>query len=376
MTGQQRILVVDDTPANIAIIGQAISACYDIIVATNGPDALRLAAADPLPDLILLDILMPGMDGYEVCQRLKADPLTRKIPVIFITALSEVNEEGKGFLLGAVDYITKPISPPIVRARVATQLALHDQKRELERLVNERTRELENTQDMMIRSLAILAEYRDNETGGHIIRTQHYVRILANELKRGGKFASLFADSRYEELLFKSTPLHDVGKVAIPDQTLLKPGQLTATEFAEIKKHSIYGGDALRRAEESLGVAVPSTFLDVAKKMAYSHHEKYDGSGYPQGLCGEEIPVEGRIMAMADIYDALVSKRTYKPPFSHAHACRIILRGDGRVAPCHFDPEVLAAFSRTQHEFKKVAAQFADSEEERLALDENDSSPI
>jgi putative two-component system response regulator len=374
MPPRQRILVVDDTPANIAIIGLAISDLYEIIVATSGSDALRLAGVAPLPDLILLDILMPGMDGYEVCQKLKESPITRNIPVIFITALSEVNEEEKGFLLGAVDYITKPISPPIVRARVATHLALHDQTRELELLVDQRTRELEINQDMTIRSLAILAEYRDNETGGHIIRTQHYVRILTNELKTSPKFAPLFADSRYEELLFKSTPLHDVGKVAIPDHILLKPSRLSEEEFAEIKKHSSYGGDALRKAEESLATGTTSTFLEVAKKMAYSHHEKYDGSGYPEGLSGDDIPVEGRLMAIADIYDALVSKRTYKPPFSHAKACRIILQGDGRVEPGHFDPEVLAAFARRQDAFKEVARQFADSEEERQVLD-GDESP-
>ena len=369
MTAQQRILVVDDTPANIAIIGLAISDLYEIIVATNGNEALRLAQAEPLPDLILLDIMMPGMDGYEVCQRLKENPLTKKIPVIFITALSEVNEEEKGFLLGGADYITKPISPPIVRARVATQLALHNQHRELERLVDLRTRELEMNQDLTIRSLAILAEYRDNETGGHIIRTRHYVRILAADLKQHAKFATLFADNRYEENLVKSTPLHDIGKIAIPDSILLKPGPLTAEDFAEMKNHTKYGGDALLKAEESLGAENTSTFLEVAKQIAYSHHEKYDGTGYPDGLHGDDIPIEGRIMTIGDIYDALVSKRVYKPAFSHAKACRIILEGDGRVEPTHFDPQVLAAFARRQDDFKKVASQFADSEEERQALD-------
>ena len=317
---------------------------------------------------------MPGMDGYEVCRRLKEDPATKNIPVIFITALSEVNEEERGLLLGAADYLTKPISPPIVRARVATQLALHDQTRELERLVDQRTRELEINQDLTIRSLAILAEYRDKETGGHIVRTQHYVRILADDLKKHGHFTSWFVDGRYEETLFKSTPLHDLGKVAIPDHILLKPGPLTEEEFAEIKRHAKYGGDALRKAEESLPVGATSTFLEVAKKMAYSHHEKFDGSGYPDGLRGEEIPLSGRLMAIADVYDALVSKRVYKPAFSHAKACRIILQGDGRVEPGHFDPQVLAAFARRRDAFKEVAGQFADSEEERHSLDEDDSS--
>ena len=367
-----RVLVVDDAPANIAVIGQALADLYEVMVATNGNDALRLARMHPPPDLILLDILMPGMDGFEVCRRLKDGPVTQKIPVIFITSLSEAADEEEGLRLGAVDYLTKPVNPAIVRARIAAHLALYNQNRELERMVAQRTRELEATQDTTIRSLAILAEYRDNETGGHIVRTQHYVRILSEVLASADRFAPLFASGRFSEILFKSTPLHDMGKIAIPDQILLKPGPLTEEEFAVIKKHPVYGSEALQKAEESLPQGDSSTFLAAARRMAFSHHEKYDGSGYPTGLAGDDIPVEGRLMAMADIYDALVSKRTYKPPFSHAKACRILLEGDGRVEPRHFDPEVLSAFARRQDDFKKVAAQFADTPEEHLALDGRD----
>ncbi len=367
-SSRQRILVVDDTPSNISILGETLSGSYEIVVATSGVDAIATASSCPPPDLILLDIMMPGMDGYQVCAHLKESALTRHIPVIFVTAKDEVADEAKGFALGAVDYITKPISTAIVQARVATHLALYDQNRSLEEKVRRRTRELANTQDVTIRSLAILAEYRDNETGGHIIRTQHYVRILAEALQDHPRFVALLGEEEYIDLLFKSTPLHDIGKVAIRDEILLKPGRLTTEEFEEMKRHTLYGRDALLKAEESLEEPITPSFLSMAREMAYSHHEKHDGSGYPQGIAGDAIPVPGRLMAVADVYDALVSKRIYKPPFSHRKAYRIITEGDGRVEPAHFDPDVLAAFRNRAEQFRKLASQFADSEEERQAL--------
>jgi putative two-component system response regulator len=367
-SSRQRILVVDDTPSNISILGETLSGSYEIVVATCGRDAIATASSLPPPDLILLDIMMPGMDGYQVCALLKESALTRHIPVIFVTAKDEVADEAKGFALGAVDYITKPISTAIVQARVATHLALYDQNRALEEKVRRRTRELANTQDVTIRSLAILAEYRDNETGGHIIRTQHYVRILAEALQDHPRFVTLLGEGEYIDLLFKSTPLHDIGKVAIRDEILLKPGRLTTEEFEEMKRHTLYGREALLKAEEALEEPITPSFLGIAREMAYSHHEKYDGSGYPQGIAGDAIPLPGRLMAVADVYDALVSKRIYKPPFSHAKAYRIITEGDGRVEPAHFDPDVLAAFRNRVEHFRKLASQFADSEEERQAL--------
>lgn len=365
---KQHIMVVDDTPYDIAFMESSLSDTYEISVATNGCDAIELARSSNQPDLILLDVMMPNMDGYEVCSQLKESQITRHIPIIFVTAKDDTANQANGFALGAVDYITKPISIPIVKARVATHLALADQNRALEAEVRHRTMELNATQDVTIRSLAILAEYRDNETGGHIVRTQHYVRILAEQLRELPRFCDTIGSNDVVELLFKSAPLHDIGKVGIRDYILLKPGTLTDDEFSEMKQHTIYGAEALEKAESSMGEGMHSSFLSIAREIAYTHHEKYDGSGYPQGLKGDEIPVSGRLMAIADIYDALVSRRVYKPPFSHSKAYAIITDGDGRVEPSHFDPDVLAAFKSAGENFRKVAIKFADSEEERQAL--------
>jgi putative two-component system response regulator len=347
---KEKILIVDDTPINITILGDALADRYEIIVATNGQDALRLAGQQPLPDLILLDIMMPVMDGYTVCRTLKENELTRHIPVIFVTAKTDVAAEKRGFDLGAVDYISKPVSPPLVRARVRTHLALYDQTRHLEELVKLRTRELLLARDATIHGLAVLAETRDNETGAHITRTRSYVRVLAEYLAATPAFAHQF-NPEIIDLLDKSAPLHDIGKVGVPDRILLKPGPLTTEEFAEMKKHTTYGRDALLAAEEVLEGDSRNSFLKYAKEIAYSHHEKWDGSGYPQGLAGTEIPLSARLMAMADVYDALISKRVYKEAFSHARAVEIISQGRGS----HFDPTVTDAFLALEKQFQDIA---------------------
>jgi len=361
-------MIVDDTPSNIALMEIILADTYEISVATNGFEAIGLAHSENPPDIILLDIMMPEMDGYEVCAQLKASKRTQHIPIIFVTAKDDTEDQAKGFSIGAVDYITKPVSFPIVKARVAIHLALFDQNRMLEEKVRQRTMELNATQDVTIRSLAILAEYRDNETGGHIVRTQHYVRILAEKLKNHPRFSDAIGSDDMIQLLFKSAPLHDIGKVAIKDNILLKPGRLTDEEFEEMKRHTIYGAEALEKAQSSIDEVMHSSFLSIAMEIALTHHEKYDGQGYPAGLKGDEIPISGRLMAVADIYDALVSKRVYKPPFTHKKAYSIITEGDGRVEPSHFDPDVLCAFKETSESFREVAIKFADSEEERNAL--------
>ena len=361
------ILVVDDTPENIDVLTGILKDEYRIKVALNGDRALKIATDNSPPNLILLDIMMPGMDGYEVCRRLKSRADTCKIPVIFVTTKDDVIDEFKGFEAGCVDYITKPVSPPLVKARVKTHLALYDQNRVLEEKVRQRTHELVHTQDVTILGLAVLAEYRDNETGGHIMRTQHYVRILAEHLSMQPGFKEFLGDDMIE-LLFKSTPLHDIGKVGVPDGILLKNGPLTEEEFEVIKQHPIYGGDALSKAEQASGKSTSTTFLQVGKEVAYTHHEKWDGSGYPYGLKGNLIPLSGRLMALADIYDALISKRVYKPPFSHEKAVKIITAGDGRVMPDHFDPDILRVFGNHHDEFRKIALEYADYDEERQLL--------
>ena len=363
----QKILIVDDVPINITILGSVLKDEYEVKVATNGADALEIAMSDSPPDLILLDIMMPEMDGFEVCRRLKSSVRTHKIPVIFVTGLNSFTDEMKGFEIGAVDYIAKPISAPVVQARVKTHLAMYDQSRILEHKVRERTNELIRTQDVTIHSLAVLAECRDNETGGHIMRTQHYVLALAKCLQNEPRFRN-FLDAETMDLLFKSAPLHDIGKVGIPDSILLKPGKLTYEEFEEMKKHTIYGEQALLRAESALGRDRGSSFLRYAREITSSHHEKWDGSGYPNGFSGEDIPFSGRVMALADVYDALVSRRVYKPPFPHEKAFDIIVNGDGRVMPDHFDPDVLKAFVKINETFREIALKYADSSEEREVL--------
>ena len=353
----QTILVVDDTPENIDVMRGILKDDYKIKVALNGSKALQIVATSP-PDLVLLDIMMPGVDGYEVCRRLKESAVTRKIPVIFVTAKGEIEDEAQGFELGAVDYITKPVSPPIVKARVKTHLALYDQNRILDEKVKQRTKELALTQDVTIHGLASLAETRDNETGGHIIRTQRYVRTLAEQLMKHPKFRD-YLDDETIELLFKSAPLHDIGKVGVPDRILLKPGQLNIDEFNTMKKHTVYGRDALVRAEEAIGndeSADIGNFLRIAHEIAYNHHEKWDGTGYPEGIGEEDITIPGRLMALADVYDALICRRVYKPAFPHDKAMDIIIEGNGK----HFDPAIVEALIATEGIFKQTALEFAD----------------
>jgi len=346
------ILVVDDTEANVDILVDALGDLYEVMVAMDGVSALE-TVEEEAPDLILLDIMMPGMDGYEVCQRLQAAQRFKTIPIIFLTALTEIENKTKGFELGAVDYITKPFEVREVQARVHNHLDLKMHRDHLDHLVRLRTREVEVTQDITIHSLASLAETRDNETGGHILRTQRYVRALANKLADHPRFADFLLGDTVE-LLFKSTPLHDIGKVGVPDAILLKPGKLTNEEFDIMKTHCELGLKAILKAEEVFDLEERPSFLSHAKDIAYTHHEKWDGMGYPQGLAGDDIPIAGRLMAMADVYDALISKRVYKPAFPHKRAVSIIQEGRGR----HFDPDIVDAFLEIHHEFDGIAQQF------------------
>ncbi|PIR01281.1 MAG: two-component system response regulator [Nitrospinae bacterium CG11_big_fil_rev_8_21_14_0_20_45_15] len=360
------ILIVDDVPENLETLTGMLSRDYKVKVALNGKRAIQIAQSQPHPSLILLDVMMPEMDGYEVCRQLKNNALTRKIPIIFVTALGDTEDEAKGFDAGGVDYIVKPVSLAIVRARVKTHLALHDQNLALEDLVRERTAELNLTQDVTIFGLATLAEYRDNETGGHIIRTKNYVRVLAEHLKSHSKFRQHLDDETIE-LLHKSAPLHDIGKVGVRDSILLKPGKLTPEEFEEMKKHTTFGRDAILKAEETMGVSPKTSFLRFCREIAYSHQEKWDGSGYPEGLKGEDIPISARLMAVADVYDALISKRCYKPSFTHKKAVEILTEGKGS----HFDPEIIEAFLKCENTFREIAIENADYGEEIQNLKEN-----
>jgi len=358
---KQTILAIDDTLANIDVVKGVLAQDYLVQAALNGKIALKIIEKRK-PDLILLDIMMPGMDGYEVCQILKSQAETKDIPVIFLTAKSQEEDETKGLSLGAVDYITKPISPPILKERVKNHLALQaakvfleKQNELLEERVLQRTSQLSELQDVAMVAMGALAESRDPETGNHIRRTQRYVKVLATELAKHPKYQA-FLTPEVITSLYKSAPLHDIGKVGIVDSILLKPGKLTDDEFTEMKRHTTYGRDAIVAAEGSIDSA--DNFLVFAKEIAYYHHEKWDGSGYPEGLSGENIPLSARLMAIADVYDALISKRVYKPAFSHEKAISIITEGKGS----HFDPLLIDCFLAIVDTFAQVAKDFADKD--------------
>jgi len=358
------ILVVDDTPDNLVLMSALLKDTYKVKVANNGTKALKYTQGDNKPDLILLDIMMPGLSGYDVIREIKSNPTTCNIPVIFLTAMSSSAEEKKGLEMGAADYITKPISPPIVLARVKTQLEnkaaadfLRDKNIFLEAEVTKRTREISAIQDVTVQAIASLAETRDSDTGNHIRRTQYYVKALAEKLKTHSRFSHFLSDEIIN-ILFKSAPLHDIGKVGIPDRILLKHGHFTPEEFEIMKTHTTLGYNVIQQAEKQIGIQVG--FLRFAKEITYYHQEKWDGSGYPTGISGDDIPISARLMAVADVYDALISRRVYKEGMSHEESVCIIIEGKGR----HFDPDIVDAFLDLQDEFRAIATRFADSNED------------
>ncbi|MDO9285876.1 MAG: two-component system response regulator [Aquabacterium sp.] len=355
-----RLLVVDDTPANLSLLTNLLSDTYRVQLATSGAKALDIAQRNP-PDLIVLDVMMPEMDGYEVCRRLKADERTRRVPVLFLTALSRPEDESRGFEVGGADFIHKPFNPATVLARVATQLqvkawqdALADRNRWLQQALQARLVEVDRLRDATFHVMVSFAESRDEATGNHVRRTQEYVRTLASWLSRQPGMAARLTPEQID-LLAKSAPLHDIGKVAIPDGILLKPGRLTAEEFTVMKTHALRGWDLLRRAAERMGDE-GSLFLQYAMQIARHHHERWDGNGYPDGLAGEAIPLSARLMAVADVYDALISRRPYKEPMDHTEALEHIRAGAGQ----HFDPAVVRALEATVEQIDDIARRWHD----------------
>ncbi len=327
---RRTLLLVDDESTNLQVLRHTLQAQYRLLFAKDGPTALSLVRKER-PDLILLDIMMPGMSGYEVCETLKRDEDTRAIPVIFVTALSQVADEHKGLELGAVDYITKPFNPPVVQARVRTHLSLVQAE------------EVRETRLQIIRCLGAAAEYRDNETGLHIVRMSHYAWRLAREIG--------YSDEAADELL-NAAPMHDVGKIGIPDAVLLKPGKLDAAEWAIMRQHTVIGARII--GEHASGL------LRLAATIALRHHEKWDGSGYPDGLAGEAIPLAARIIALVDVFDALTSVRPYKPAWPVEDAVAHIRKESGR----HFDPALVEAFLRCLPDILAFRARWADAPEE------------
>ncbi|MCL1065281.1 two-component system response regulator [Shewanella olleyana] len=337
---KQTILVVDDTPENIDVLTGVLKSEYQIKIAKNGELALKIAQSISL-DLILLDIMMPGIDGFEVCRQLKHDERTRHIPVIFVTAKISADDELKGLELGAADYITKPFNPPIVQRRVTTQLALSNQNKLLATKVQQKTAEIAQNQLNVIRRLGRAAEYKDNETGMHVIRMSYYTHVLA--LAAGVNEADA-------EVLMNAAPMHDVGKIGISDAILKKPGKLDFEEFEEMKKHCEIGAEILGDKDSEL--------MTIAQEVALTHHEKWDGSGYPNGLSGENIPLYGRIVAIADVFDALTSERPYKKAWTVEDAIALIEREAGS----HFDPKLVPLFIDKLDEILEIKAKFKDKD--------------
>lgn len=334
------ILVVDDTPDNIDILVGILASDYQVKVAINGQKALALAAKTA-PDLILLDVMMPDMNGYEVCQRLKQDPLTSHIPVIFVTALAETADETQGFDIGGVDYITKPVSAAVVKARVKTHIALQNQKRLLKEEVRKQTKDLEETRFEIIRRLGRAAEYKDNETGLHVVRVSHYAKILAKQMG---------LPEPYCETIYYAAAMHDVGKIGTPDAVLRKPGKLDEQEWETMQQHAAIGAEIIGRHNDPL--------LQMSYNIALTHHEKWNGSGYPNGMQGEEIPLEGRIVAIADVFDALTSKRPYKKAWSIDDAIGLIISEAGR----HFDPQLVEHFKQTINQIIEIHDTYVEEE--------------
>jgi putative two-component system response regulator len=366
------ILVVDDEEYLRGIVARRLSRDgYDCECAGGGAEAVEAMKRRDF-SLVVSDINMPDMSGIDLLREIRSShPRTG---VIMLTGVDDRTTAGEAIEIGAYGYILKPFETSELLINVANALRRRElemqrdrYEEQLEEAVRQRTKELQVAQDVTIHGLAVLAEYRDNETGGHIMRTQHYVGILAETLAAHPRFRSRL-DSATVGLFAKSTPLHDIGKVGIPDAILQKPGRLTPEEFEIMKRHTIYGRDAIARAESMLGAEADNSFLRVAREITVSHHEKWDGSGYPFGLAGEDIPLVGRIMAVIDVYDALISRRVYKPPFTHRRAMDIITEGDGRVMPGHFDPHVLEVFVARQEDIRRIALDYVDSDEERTAL--------
>jgi putative two-component system response regulator len=345
-TEKNTLLVVDDTPGNIAVMCGILGADYTIKIANSGQLALKIVASQP-PDLILLDVMMPDMDGYEVCRQIKENEAIRHIPIIFVTARGEVEDETLGFELGAADYIVKPVSPPIVHARVRAHLALSDQRQYLQQLVAERTRELEHsnrqlekTHLSMLQQLGRAADYRDNETGKHVMRVGNLSRLLG--------MASGFLESQAELLMYASM-MHDIGKIGVPDHILLKPGKLTEEEFKTIKKHPAIGAEIIGGHDAEV--------LKMAKQVTLGHHEKWNGQGYPHGLSGADIPVVARIVAIVDVFDALISTRPYKHAWPIENALELIEKEAGQ----HFDPELAKLFLGMETEVRRIVLEYSDA---------------
>jgi putative two-component system response regulator len=358
------VLVADDTPANLMLLAGVLSPHWRVQLAPTGSKALELAWRQT-PDVIVLDVMMPGMDGYEVCRQLKAHPATRDVPVLFLTALTQPADEARGFECGGADFIHKPFNPSTVLARVGTQIEarawrqqLHRRNEWLQQELQARLVDVDRLREATLHVMISFAEFRDESTGHHVRRTQEYVRVLLewlSERATPGLDPDLPLNTVQIDLIARSAPLHDIGKVAIPDGILLKPGRLNDEEMRVMKTHALQGWEMLRRASDRMGPA-GDRYLHYGMQIARHHHERWDGQGYPDGLRGKAIPLSARVMAVADVYDALISRRPYKEPMSHEAALALVQQGSGG----HFDPAVVQALLARQDAVRHIAERWCD----------------
>ncbi len=355
------VLIVDDSKENIESLRAILEGEYKVFVADSGMVALNIMKKVQL-DLVLLDVVMPGLSGLDVLDEMKKDKRLEAIPVIFISGAGDLSDETKGVESGAVDYIHKPYNPEIVYLKVKNHIINKLSRDNLERLVEIRTAELSASRKAVIMGMSMLAEGRDQETGNHLQRMQEYTKIIAKYINK--KYPEILSREELQSTILYA-PLHDIGKVSIPDSILLKTGRLTTEEFVTIQAHTTFGAQILKKTEKFLMSNDGKDALRVAIEICESHHEKFDGTGYPNGIKGEEIPISARIVALADIYDALTSERPYKKAFSHEEAFDIITVGDGRTMPQHFSPEVLEAFIEKQYAFKSLSKSLGEDFNEK-----------
>jgi len=348
---RKKVILVDDNPINLKLARNTLMGKYDVFTVPSA-EKLFLLLEKTLPDIVLLDVMMPGISGYDAIKVLKSNPRTADIPVIFLTSKNDTNSELEGFTRGAVDYVSKPFSPQLLLKRVDVHVLVESQKKELkhindnlQKIVDEKTEAVVELQDALLKTMSNLVEYRDDVTGGHIERAEHFLELFMEEMENKRVYHEIL-DTWNIRLFVQSAQLHDVGKIAIRDNILMKPGPLTVDEFTEMKKHTTFGEKVIERIQQG---ARESVFLTHAKIMAGTHHERWDGSGYPRGIIGSNIPLEGRLMALVDVYDALVSKRPYKEAFSPEKAVQILKEGSGT----QFDPYLVDVFISASQRFKE-----------------------
>jgi len=360
---KDKVFIVDDEMINRLILSEILSNDYEIIEAKDGVEAvetLKNLAARDLPQAILLDIMMPGLNGFEVLKEIKADPVTASIPVLFLTATDGEEAETRGLKEGAVDYVQKPFNPDVIKARIDNHVKLYHYQSSLEEMVEKKTAELTLTHERMLETLATIIEYRSLESGEHIRRTCELSRLLIDQMLTKPMFSDVLAKEGWHTII-KAAALHDVGKVGIPDNILLKPGRLTPAEFEIIKTHPVIGGNIIDAMQITAG---DESYIRHCHEICRHHHERWDGTGYPDGLKGEDIPLSARIVSIVDVYDALASKRCYKPSYPPEETLNILKSGSGT----QFQSEIVDCLVEIYDQFEELEQSMKDSNQEEAVV--------